>query len=57
VQLLPYVTTGPGGASGGVLELALLGGLVLGDAAKWGLRRAWRRLAAPRGRHRAASSQ
>jgi hypothetical protein len=52
MQLLPYVTTGPGGASGGVLELAVIGGLVLGDAVKWGLKRAWRKVAAPRGRHR-----
>jgi hypothetical protein len=46
MRLLPYVA-GPGGA----LELGVVGGLVLAAAVKWGLRRTWRRLTAPRGRH------
>jgi hypothetical protein len=52
MRLLPYVAAGPGGINGSVVELAVIGGLVLGDAVKWGLKRAWRKVAAPRGRHR-----
>ena len=38
MMLLPYVS---GGASGALLELAAIGGLVLARAVKWGLGRAW----------------
>ena len=53
VMLLPYVS---GGASGDLLELAVIGGLVLAAVVKWGLKRAWHRLTGPRGRHRGSSA-
>jgi hypothetical protein len=33
-------------------EFAIIGGLVLAGVVKFGLRRAWSRLSAPKGRHR-----
>ena len=52
MRLLPYVTGGPGGVNGGVLELAAIGGVILGDTVKWALKCVRRRLATPGGRHR-----
>jgi hypothetical protein len=52
MRLLPYVAGGPGGMSGGLAELGVIGGLVLAGAVKRGLRYGWRRLTAPKGRHR-----
>lgn len=52
VVLLPYIAGSSGGASGVALELGMVGGLVLAAIVKWGLRFAWKRLSAPRGRHR-----
>jgi hypothetical protein len=37
-------------------EVAVIGGLVLAGSAKWELKYGWRRLIAPKGRHRGASS-
>jgi hypothetical protein len=37
--------------SSALYEVAILGGLVLAGVVKWGLRRSWRRLRAPKGRH------
>ena len=50
--LLPYVAASPGGVSEGLLELGVVGGLALAAVVKSGLRCGWKRLAAPRGRHR-----
>jgi len=55
--LLPYVAAGPGGVNGALLELAAIGGVVLADVVKWGLKRAWRRLSTPRGRHQQAAAR
>ena len=51
MQLLPYVTTDASGASGSIIGLAVIGGIILGDTVKWALKRAWGRKAMPRGRH------
>jgi hypothetical protein len=37
--------------SPGLYELAIVGGLVLGHGAAWGLKSALRRVTVPRGRH------
>jgi hypothetical protein len=50
--LLPYVHAASGGVSSTLVEAGVAGGLVLAAVVKSGLRRAWRRLAAPKGRHR-----
>lgn len=52
MTLLPYVAGAQGGASGGVMELGVIGGLVLAGVVKAMLRYGWRRLRAPGGRHR-----
>lgn len=56
MTLLPYVTGNAGGASAGLLELGVAGGLVLAAVAKWGLGRAWpgvfRKAHPGTGRHR-----
>jgi hypothetical protein len=55
VTLLPYVTGNAGGASAGLLELGVVGGLVLAGVVKSGLKYGRRRLTAPAGRHRGAT--
>lgn len=52
MRLLPYVAGGQGGMSGGLLEVAVIVGLVLAGVVKLGLRHGWRHLTAPKGRHR-----
>jgi hypothetical protein len=58
VVLLPYVAGNSGGASGGLVELGVIGGVVLAAAVKSGLRYGWRPLGSPKGKapgaHRAA---
>jgi hypothetical protein len=51
VVLLPFVG-GQGGMGEGLADAAVIGGLMLAGLVKWGLKRGWRRVAAPRGRHR-----
>lgn len=52
MQLLPYIAGGSGGLGEALTEAGMIGGLVLAGLVKWGLRYSWRRVTAPRGRHR-----